>query len=408
MTQSVSFKKQSLYYAVGMVFYLACQWLTTVLVTRMDLVQGGILTLAIAMTNPFSAIALFSMRAYQVSDIDGKFSNGIYIASRLISMLFSGFLCFVYALHNRHDPFTIGCILLYMGLRLCEAWVDVYQGIEHKAGRLDIVGRSFLLRGFLSTGGFFLVFAITRNLLWGLIAMVVLSLVSISFYDVIQCHRLGPIRPQFDKKLLLKLFVACLPLTLNSFLISHTSALPSLALEAHASAAIVGIYGALNAPCIIVQTAGSFIFNPLIPQFALKIKNRQKQALLKQFFVSVAVITAISLICGLGSWILGPWGLNLLFGSEVADYAGLLPSMVLVSGFITLTWFFALLLIIQRCYHGLLITNVLSTAVTWIACDMLIPQGGIAYAPGALAIGILVRAVLYVFFLWRGYVKLFC
>lgn len=202
--------------------------------------------------------------------------------------------------------------------------------------------------------------------------------------------------------------MACLPLTLNSFLISHTSALPSLALEAHASAAIVGIYGALNAPCIIVQTAGSFIFNPLIPQFALKIKNRQKQALLKQFFVSVAVITAISLICGLGSWILGPWGLNLLFGSEVADYAGLLPSMVLVSGFITLTWFFALLLIIQRCYHGLLITNVLSTAVTWIACDMLIPQGGIAYAPGALAIGILVRAVLYVFFLWRGYVKLFC
>lgn len=407
MTTRANPKSHSFYYAVGMVFYLVCQWLTTVIVTRMDLTSGGILTLAIAVTNPFSAIALFTMRAYQVSDIDNRFSSRTYVTARLLTMLFSLALCVSFTLMNGYTGVSRACILLYMGLRLCEALVDVFQGIEQKTGHLDMVGRSFIARGLASTIGFFSVFVATHYLPLALLAMAACSLVVVVVYDIRICRRFVAIKPQFDWRALGQLALACLPLTINSFLVSRIGTLPSTTLEAAASHEIVGIYGALNAPCIIVQTAGSFIFNPLIPHFAEKIKNRQKQSLLRQFFKSILIILSITLVCTIGSWLLGEWGLTLLFGKDVAAYAFLLPQMVLVSGFITLTWFCALQLTILRYYAGLLITNFFTLIVTSLACQYLITQGGLVYAPASLAVGIAFQAALYGYFLWRKYHQIF-
>lgn len=407
MTKTVSFKTQSLYYAVGMFFYLGCQWLTSVLITRMSLAAGGILTLAIAVTNPFSAIALYSMRAYQVSDIDDRFSSGVYIASRLLTMGLAVILCTAYALWNRYDPLMFTCVLLYMGLRLCEAMADVFQGISHKGGRLDIVGRSFILRGILSTGGFFAVWAATQDMALSMLAMAGLSLAGVLLYDLPQSSRLASIRPVFDWQALWQLGLACLPLTINTFLISHTGALPSTTLEAYADKASIGIYGALSMPCTIIQMAGSFIFNPMIPRFAEMIKNRRKEPLQRQFLMSIGIILGLTLLCSLAAWLLGPWALTLVFNAEVASYAPLLPQLIMVSGLITLTWFFALFLIIVRSYSGLLITNAATLACTWVLCRHMIPAGGVASVPLAMGLGITCRAVLYAVFLFRSYRKTF-
>ena len=59
----MSNRNKLLIYSTGMVFYLACQWLTIILVSNLSGNTGaGIYNLAISISNPFSAIALYGIR----------------------------------------------------------------------------------------------------------------------------------------------------------------------------------------------------------------------------------------------------------------------------------------------------------------------------------------------------------
>ena len=74
-----SIGKNMLFNSVGSLFYLMCQWLVTVLSTRLGSFETcGVLTLAISITNVFYVVSTFSLRVFQVSDTNGKYPPGRY------------------------------------------------------------------------------------------------------------------------------------------------------------------------------------------------------------------------------------------------------------------------------------------------------------------------------------------
>ena len=63
-------KSNVIWNTVGSVFYSACQWIITIIVVHVATYEtAGHLSLAMTMSSSFSAISLFSMRNYQVSDV---------------------------------------------------------------------------------------------------------------------------------------------------------------------------------------------------------------------------------------------------------------------------------------------------------------------------------------------------
>lgn len=70
MGQQENIKKNVIWNTCGSVFYSLCQWLLTAIVIRgASYEAGGVLSLAMTTSSSFSAISLFSMRNYQVSDL---------------------------------------------------------------------------------------------------------------------------------------------------------------------------------------------------------------------------------------------------------------------------------------------------------------------------------------------------
>lgn len=403
MTQhsNPSLFKQTMCYSIGMVIYLGCQWLTNLLITRMDLSAGGLLSLAIAVTNPFSAITLYSMKAYQVSDIENRFPSGVYVASRLITMAAGVIFCIIAAPLAGYSGQTLTAIIMYMVLRLIEALVDVFQAIQQKGGRLDIVGRSFVMRGVLSTAAFFVTIFFSSNLALAILSMALISLGVVLLYDLPRAGALAPVRPVFDWSSLRGLLIACSALTLNTFLVSKIASLPGTTLESAWGGTVMGIYGALATPCVIVQTSGSFLFNPLIPDFSRNIQARQKKAVYRSIWRGAGLIILISLTAVLLGMILGEWAIELVFGSKVAAHTPVMLTMLAASGLTTLTWFMALILTVMRHYRGLITSNLLALGVAYAACRLLIPSGGLQAAPWALIIALLIQGMSYAFQLAR-------
>ena len=168
----MSNRKQLVIYSTGMVFYLACQWISIILVSNLSGNTGaGVYNLAISISNPFSAIALYGIRAYQVSDIDDRFSGRIYVTSRVVTAGLAFLLCSGRVLISGYDVHTSVCILAYMLLRVAEAAADVFQGIEQKGDRMDAVGISFYLRGIVTTAVFVVGQLLFDNLVISMLAM---------------------------------------------------------------------------------------------------------------------------------------------------------------------------------------------------------------------------------------------
>ena len=100
-------------YSTGMIFYLGCQWLSIILVSNLSGNTGaGIYNLAISVSNPFSAIALYGIRPYQVSDINDRFSSRIYVSSRVVTAGLAFLLCGGRVVLGGYTGETAVCILL--------------------------------------------------------------------------------------------------------------------------------------------------------------------------------------------------------------------------------------------------------------------------------------------------------
>ena len=70
--KQLSVKANMLWNSVGSMTYLACQWLTTIVVVRLSsgaFDNAGLLSLAMSVVGIFGTFANYKMGTYQISDI---------------------------------------------------------------------------------------------------------------------------------------------------------------------------------------------------------------------------------------------------------------------------------------------------------------------------------------------------
>ncbi len=395
----MSNRKQLVIYSTGMIFYLACQWLSIILVSNLSGNTGaGVYNLAISISNPFSAIALYGIRPYQVSDINDRFSSRIYVSTRIVTAGLAFVLCAGRVILGGYDAVTAMCILAYMLLRIAEAAVDVFQGIEQKGERMDAVGVSFYLRGIVTTAAFVAGQILFDNLLLSMLAMPLASFAVIWLYDGRLSGKLTDIRPGFDWKSIGKLLWICLPLTLNTYMVSELATIPKTVLERSWGNDILGIYGSIAAPSIIVQTAGSFLFNPVIPALAEDLKQGETKRFFGRGVKYMGLIAAMTVLCVAVAAVFGRFGLSILFAGNlsVLDYAYMLIPTIICSGLVTVSWLFSTLLIVMRDFRNLIIGDVLSIAVCYAASTLMIPGSGMPGVTAAWGIALIVQTVFFV------------
>ncbi len=394
----MSNRKKLMIYSTGMVFYLGCQWLSIILVSNLFGNTGaGIYNLAISISNPFSAIALYGIRPYQVSDINDRFSSRVYVSSRVVTAGLSFALCAGRVAFGGYSGETAACILLYMFLRIAEAAVDVFQGIEQKGDRMDAVGVSFYLRGVATTAAFVAGQLLFDNLMLSMLLMPLASFAVIWLYDGRLSGRLANIRPEFDWKAIGALLWICLPLTLNTYLVSELATIPRTVLESSWGSDMLGIYGSVAAPSIIVQTAGSFLFNPVIPALAEDLQKGEKKRFFSRGLKYMGLILAMTAACAAGAAVLGRLGLRLLFSGNlsVLDYAYMLIPTIVCSGLVTVAWLFSTLLIVMRQFRSLIAGDGLALVTCWAASKLLIPEMGMEGVTAAWGISLVVQAVFF-------------
>lgn len=334
-----SVKQNMIWNTAGSLIYYFCQWLMSVLIVRISgFADAGILSLALSVTAAPAIVGLFNIRSYQVSDIEGQYSDEVYIRSRIYTSVLAYLTCIGVVLINGYPMKKAVVILMFMFFKISEGFADVYYGIDQKRERMDYAGISLSVRGIGTLILFFGVFLLTENLLLSIVAMTIFSFLVVFLYD----RKVAGVKKEREEKraniatLVKSLLWVCFPLAVVAFLNNLSISVPRLFLERYYGEEIMGIYSSVSSPTTVIQLAAMTLFAPLIPPLTAEYHKGNKKNFMKmigQFFLLIAVLT---MICLIGGKLFARWGLVLLFGAEIEPYVYLFFPVVLIAVLIAL------------------------------------------------------------------------
>lgn len=386
-TEPLSTKANTLWNAMGCLFYLGCQWVTTLLVVVLssNYDNSGVLAFAMSIGNMFAAVALYKIRTYQVSDTLNTYSANAYVGFRLVSVGISAMLATFYLLLITKSMSMIVASLLYILFKADESFNDVFYGIEQKKRRMDYIGKSQVLRGFASLAGFAIPLAVTGNLYAAIIGMTACCMCVTVFYDRRNAMLFGFTKPGITRDQAKKLGRACLMPTIANLLATSIVSVVRQRYGIAYGEELLGIYASVATPAVLVQAAASYLYSPLIGLLAERKANGGTAPFRKLFGKILLMLIACIAILVAACSIPGQLFLTAIYGSSIANHVWLLPYALIATGSVALQYYINDVLIILRNGTGQLIINIAALALA----SMLIGPLAAAFAMNGINLAII-------------------
>lgn len=323
-------KKNVLLFTFANIFYNACTWLITVLVVHLATYeQAGYLSLAMSVSSTCSTIALFNMRSFQITDAKHEFSPGEYVSSRMLTTAVAVLICFVASI-DVNDPYQSLCINLYMIIKVMEAVIDVFHGIDQLHERFDIIFVSCILRGVAFVVCFAIGLKITGELALAILMIAVAHIFIGVFYDIRKSIKLEKL--QLTKGYhIIELLKKCIPLVAFMFCLSLVNTLAKKVLGYMFGKEDLGIYSTIASPTLIVQVFATVVFSPFLPKLSELNLQQNRIGLRKALNYVYLAFAALSTAVCVGAILLGKFGLKLLFGEDILKHYYLFMPVIWVT-----------------------------------------------------------------------------
>lgn len=378
--ERLSIKRNMLYHSAGSLFYLGCQWLISVLAVRLGSYEtGGMFSLSVQLTNFFYVIATFSMRVFQASDTQGRFSASRYVSTRVMTASLAFALCCLFSIASvQYSSVQQWSIVLYMGFKLSEALVDALAAEQQKAWRMDYCGMSFLLRGIASLAAFTIGMALWQSLPIALLLMAVCTMPIVILYDGSIVRRMTGLKLHLSPRECLPLLKDAWPMMFNGAMMTLLAAIPRYFLEMYAGAEALGIYASIATPAVVIQAGCSFIYSPLITPLSEQYGLGDTEGFCKTLLRALGGVLLVALAAVLGAAVLGRWGLRQLFGESILPYAGLLIPALLAALCSALVYFFEVPLTIMRRLRGMMVIHLCAVILSAALSILIIPSMGMS------------------------------
>jgi O-antigen/teichoic acid export membrane protein len=390
----------TLWNLAGNFVYAICIWLLTFVIGKHSpkgvYSDAAVYAVSLSFGVIFIVISNYGLRAYQVSDSYGAFTDQEYISSRHAAILLGSVCCLVFSLIMRFSFRQIVAINLFMLAQNTYAYTDVLHGIIQKEGRIDLCGKSLGIRGVLTAVAFAATLYLSNDLLLSLGAVAAAGAIAIG-YDVKNARRYytgNLFKVDFRNPRIFKLLKNGFPMLLFTILGSLTMYVPRVILERLSGDAAVGIFAYVFAPTVAITTFAVGVMLPFVPHMALMLKQKNVKALIQSLLLPFFTMFIVGICALLVSLWIGDRVLLILYNSAVSQYKMLLVLTMLVS---TL-WSFACccnnFFIVVRNLRTIIWVNAAGLFFTVLLCFILIPPYGMYGAGYAMAAAITFQLLL--------------
>lgn len=359
-TSSAQLKKDYFWNTLGSLMNALSSALLLMFVTHcLGLYESGLFSLAYALGQQFMIVGAFEMRPYQATDVDKRFSFGTYLGSRFFTCGVMLVSLVAYAIFSNGLSTDALAIILVAGLKVFDAFEDVFHGMFQQNGRLDIGGKAFFFRSLVTTVSFAAALFVSRDLLVASIVSAVCSFAVLLPLDIKPAVSFESLRPDWHVKPIARLLVTCVPLFVASFLLTDLANVPKFGIESWLGKEEQTIYAVLYMPALVINMLVGFVFKPLLTSLASYWTSGKKREFATSILKGVAAIGAVTVLAFLVAWPLGSPVLSLLYGIDIGPYRGELMVLLLGGSLNALT---------VVLYYGLVTMRIQRLVVVGYAC----------------------------------------
>jgi len=361
-------------------------------------------SLATSIGNLWIIIGQFQVRNYQATDVNSSHPFSAYFFTRLLTVVLMLITLLPYLRIINYD-FTNDSVMIITWIivyRVADAFSDLFQGYFQQHGRLDIAGKSMVLRYALSVFILFLGLLLSHSMILTLMVLAFFNLFFVFVYDYAHFKLFDKVsfshifsRNIFDESY--KIIKVCFSLFIYGFLLTLVFNEAKLAISDAYAKGIVETgaqrdYNILFMPVFFMSLC-ILVVRPLITQMAEMWQKKQFQIFYKKFLKIVLVTLSIGVVITFLTYLIGVNVLGLIFGLNLLDYRLQLTILVLSGVFYSFSIILENILIIMRKHQYLLFVYILMFIVTKMITTELVNKYQIMGASISFCIAMMVYAI---------------
>ena len=379
-------KKDYLWNSLGSLLQSAISPVLLIVITRLNGIDdSGLFSFALSLSVVFWAVSLWGGRTYQVSDVKREFSSGGYVAVRFIASLIVAISAVVFCVLNGYNATKTGLIMILVTFKILESIADSLYGVLQIHHKLYVAGISLTMKAMLGFAAFMAVDIVTKNVIYGTLAILLVNVLIIFLYDILWVRRVEVIN--VSKKLCKEYIAQAVAIMKHTsavfvvmFLTMFSLNIPRYFLDkSHPDQ--IGYFGIMAMPITLLGLFISFIIQPNVVNLSELLVKRK----LKEFAQVVSKMNHITF--GMGvlsvvlSYLIGVWVLNVIFGININNFQLDLTIMVIGAAANAFVSIYVNLLIIMRRFKGqfytLLLTDILAVVVSICLIERLAMLGSV-------------------------------
>jgi O-antigen/teichoic acid export membrane protein len=411
----------------GNTVYSGCQWVVIIILAKFVSTQiVGFYSLALAVTTPVILLSQLSLRIVQATDARRGVAFNTYFSLRfyLTALALAAIVIISWAVGKEAAAILI--IIMIGAAKSSESISDVCYGLFMQHERMDLMGKSLVIRSVISLGVFFMLVYFMRNAIIGLLGLTLVWVGMFFAYDMPNVRRLdqperpaadygppensvsgpGLFIPRWDLPEFSGVFILSLPMGLTNVLETLTIYMPRYAIAYYLGESPLGIFTALSYLLLAISLVVSSAVVATVPRLAQYYARGMKRdfaKLLVMLFILISTVCSSLMVVVL---VFGQEIISFIYTEQYAHYSYLLAWLMgagifMFSGSVLVTALMAM-----RRFRILMTIGLLSVVSLLGLCIILVPLYGLAGAVWAITINagivLVVRIAVMAYLVRKG------
>lgn len=401
-------KKNFMWNMVGSTIFSAASMLLSLIVIRiMGADEGGIFAIAITVAQMLAFIEYYETRTFQVTDVKDLFTFGQYKAVKIILLMVSVLVAIVYSMLKGQGTWHKFMVIFLMCVyRYIDGYADLYEGTFQKDGRLDLTGKSQAYRTILSVGILLISIIVTHNLIFAITISIIFAVLGVLLFDTLPMKVFRNIRPDWNLQAFISIIKSCFPLFLGTFLWSYILSASRIAVDANMASSFSSYFQALFMPVSIINLCATFILKPALTKLSQEYEKLSTDlAFIKSMLVITGVIGVFTVVCMTGAYLLGIPVLEIMTGTSLVKYKGVLVFLMLAGGINSLSYFGYYILTIMRKTGWIFSGYIMAAIVAKLASDYFVKKSGISGAALGFFVSVVTLLSIFVIGIFKDIIR---
>jgi O-antigen/teichoic acid export membrane protein len=391
----------------GNLIYAGTQWGILVLLARLGTpATVGQFSLGLAITAPIMLFASLQLRSVEATDAQGLFGFSDYASLRLLTTMAG--IAVILAIGTVAYRGNIALVITAFGLsKGVESLSDVIYGLWQQQERMELIGKSLILRGSLALVLSWICFASFRTVWAAVFGIAAAWAVVFAVYDIPNAMQVAAttgesIVPSFSVTSMKELFRVSVPLGIVVMLASLNINVPRYVIYHVEGIRELGIFSAVG----YILVSGNLVVNSLgqsaTPRLAAYFSGGRLDEFRRLSNRLIYIGAAVGSLGVLASLFAGRWILTVLYGREYAGHVRLLTWMMGAAGFTYMASFAGYSLTAARKFRVQMPLFAFIMLLTLGLCAVMVRTNGATGAAQAVCAAGVVQLLVTIWLLRRG------